>query len=130
MNHNGLENIPNGEYWYLATPYTRYHAGIHMAFVDSARVAGDLIAVGVPIFSPIAHTHPIACYADLDPKDHNIWLPADAALMNKAYGLLIVVLDGWDESKGVKHEIEAFQAAGKPIFLIDPDNLKTQPYVN
>lgn len=107
-------------FWYLGSPYTRYEArgdqpGIFAAFDDVCLAAAYLIRRGVPVYSPIAHTHPIAIMGGIDPLDHSIWLPADQPMMDAAGGLIVVKMPGWQESKGVQHEIEAFEVACKPI---------------
>lgn len=104
-------------YWYLATPYSRYPHGRRRAFEDACALAGRMVRDGVGVFCPIAHSHPIAVVAHLDPLAHDIWLPADAPLMAAAHGLVIGDMDGWRESTGVQAEIAAFTAADKPIFL-------------
>src|ERR1700686_5471517 len=45
---------------YLATPYTQYRDGIEAAFVQAASLAGRLLQARSFVYSPIAHTHPIA----------------------------------------------------------------------
>ena len=102
-------------FWYLATPYSKYSDGLEAAFVEAAKAAAFLTRHGIGVFSPIAHTHPVAVYGNLDPLDHTIWLPADAPMMAAAVGMVIVKMDGWQESYGIKKEIEAFEAMSKPI---------------
>lgn len=113
---------------YLATPYTKYHLGIDAAFVHAAEVSARLLQRGVRVYSPIAHTHPLAIYGNLDPLDHTIWLPFDEAMMDAADCLIVARMKGWDESFGVKHEIEFFAREKKPIIHIDPVTLKIVPW--
>lgn len=108
---------------YLATPYSKYPDGITMGFVEAARLTGKLLEAGYRVYSPIAHTHPIAMYANIDPYNHDIWLPFDGIMMEKSDVLLIARMEGWDKSFGIKHEIEVFQAAGKPIKFLNPQSL-------
>lgn len=108
---------------YLATPYTRYPAGIERAFTDAAKLAARLLHAGVKVYSPIAHTHPLAVYGDLDPLDHSIWLPFDEAMMAKADVLIVARMEGWAASKGIAHEIQYFADRHKPIFDLDPVTL-------
>lgn len=112
---------------YLATPYTKYKGGIDIAFAEAARIAALLLTTGVRVYSPIAHTHPLAIYGNLDPLDHSIWLPFDEAMMEAADCLIVARMDGWDVSYGVKHEIEFFTREGKPVIHIDPVTLKIVP---
>jgi hypothetical protein len=109
--------------FYVATPYSRYEGGIEQAYIDACKLTGKLLKEGWRCYSPIAHTHGIAIHANLDPLDHNIWLPFDEAIMGKADGLIVAMMEGWAESKGVAHEIEFFKKAGKPIVYLDPVTL-------
>ena len=101
---------------YLGTPYTRYAAGIEAAFQDAAALAARLLLSGIHVYSPIAHTHPLAMYGLLDPLDHSIWLPFDELMMRRCDTLIVAHMEGWQESKGIAHEVDYFWRAGKPIF--------------
>lgn len=107
-------------FFYLATPYSRYEAGIGQAHIDACTEAALLIRAGVPVYSPIAHTHPIAIYGELDPYDHKLWLEADRAFMDSAKGLIVCLMDGWEHSYGMQVEIDTFKEAGKPILYMTP----------
>jgi hypothetical protein len=103
---------------YLAAPYSSFVDGIERAFELACQTAGELIQQGVRCYSPIAHTHPIATHAQLNHFDYTIWLPFDEAIMSRCDAMCIVPLEGWDESKGIKHEVEFFDRLGKPVFLL------------
>jgi len=111
-------------FWYLATPYSKYPDGIEAAFVAAAKAAARLIAAGVPVYSPIAHTHPIAIHGGMDPLDHKIWLPADMPMMTAAHGLLVAKLLTWDKSYGIAIEIGEFARSGKPIEYLESADLQ------
>lgn len=120
-----MSDRPKHTLAYLATPYSKYPGGIWPAFIDACRIAARLMQAGIKVYSPIAHTHPLAIFGEIDPLDHAIWLPFDEAMMNVADVLIIAHMRGWDESKGIAHEIEFFAEAGKPIFDLDPETLRT-----
>lgn len=105
-------------YWYLATPYSHVPGGLEVAFWAACRLAALLTKVGVKVFCPIAHSHPIAAIGEIDPTDHTIWLAADQPLMDSAYGLIVAAFPGLAESKGVEAEVKCFAKAGKPIVAI------------
>jgi hypothetical protein len=105
---------------YLASPYSKYKDGLNNAFVEISKTAAALMKDGVKVYSPIAHTHPLAIYGNVDPYDYDIWLPFDAAIMNVSDALVVCEMDGWDTSFGVKHEIDTFIVAQKPIFYLNP----------
>ena len=54
-------------FWYLATPYSKFPGGLDLAAKAASLCAGILIAERVWVFSPIAHSHPIAMASALDP---------------------------------------------------------------
>lgn len=108
---------------YLATPYSKYPAGIEAAFILAAAQCALLLKAGIPVFSPIAHTHPVAIHGDIDPYSHAVFLPADAPMMDAADVLVVVMAETWQESFGIAHEIEAFTKAGKRIVYMVPDEV-------
>ena len=108
---------------YMASPYTRFEAGLHAAFEGACIVAAQLISHGVKIFAPICHSHPIAIHGGIEPLDHGIWLPIDEPLMDAAEALIVVQFDGWDQSYGVDYEVDVFKAAGKDIFYLNPHTM-------
>jgi hypothetical protein len=107
-------------FWYLGTVYSKHTGGIEQAFVEASQQAAILTLAGVPVFSPIAHTHPIAIHGNIDPLDHAIWLEADRTLMEAAKGMIVCMMEGWRQSYGIDHEIKAFQRMGKPIIYMTP----------
>jgi CTP:molybdopterin cytidylyltransferase MocA len=109
---------------YLATPYTKYRAGIEQAAIEAARLSGRLITAGIKIYSPIAHSHAIALASKIDPLDHELWMAADAPFMHAAQALLVAEMTGWQESAGIAKEI--FQKLGKPFYFIDPETLEVK----
>lgn len=118
-----LEDLKKYDLIYVGTPYTKFPAGIEVAFQAACFLTGRLLRAGLKVYSPIAHTHPIAIHGGLDPLDHSIWLPFDAAMMDKADAMIVAMMDTWESSRGVRHEMDAFAAAGKPIYFMDTFDL-------
>ena len=104
---------------YLATPYSKFPGGIDAGFRSACEVAGKLLRHGVTVYSPIAHTHPIAIHGDIDPLDHLIWLPFDEAMMDVCDAICVAKLPSWESSSGVAYEIEWFQSRSKPVFFLE-----------
>jgi hypothetical protein len=111
------------EFWYLATPYSKYPDGIEAAFRAACEQSALLVKAGIPIFCPIAHTHPVAIQGGIDPFDHEIWLPADEPFMHLACGLIFCKLPSWEISYGMNEERKVFTAAGKPILDMEPGSV-------
>lgn len=108
---------------YVGTPYTKYVPDIDAAFTDACKLTAQLLKAGLKVYSPIAHTHPLAVHGGLDPLDLSIWLPFDGAMIDKADAMIVAMLPGWETSTGVKHEIHAFIEAGKPVYFLNPADL-------
>ena len=107
-------------YWYVGTPYSKYADGIHMAAACAAAITGALLKAEVAAFSPIAHSHLVGMEAGLDALDHTIWMPLDEHFMANAHGLIVVMMEGWQESKGLALEVDAFRGTRKPVVYLDP----------
>lgn len=106
-------------YWYVATKYSMHRAGLDAAFDDACDAAVTLTKAGLSVYSPIVHTHCIATRGNINPLDHDFWLAVDDPLMQAAAGLIVVMMPGWKESRGVTEEIAYFRAAKKPIMYLE-----------
>lgn len=118
-----LDDLQKFSLVYLATVYSKYHAGPVVAFEHAAALAARCLGIGIKVYSPIVHTHPIAVYGGIDPLDHKIWLAFDETMMKVSDILLVAKMVGWQESFGIAHEIEFFRERGKPVFYLDLDSL-------
>lgn len=113
---------------YLATPYSKYPSGHEEAWLEACRVAGIFIREGLVVYCPIAHTHPIAHYGQVDKVDHNFWMRVDTPLMNASDALVVVCMPKWRDSLGITHEIKKFEADRKPVFLCTWPKLEIETY--
>lgn len=104
---------------YLASPYTHPHYAIRRARYKAAcRVAAKLIQRGHVIFSPIAHSHGIAKYGL--PTNWDFWETQDRWFLQACDAVVILTLDGWQESRGIAGEIAIAKELGKPIRYLSP----------
>jgi hypothetical protein len=106
-------------YFYLASPYSKWYGGQDDACEVISGIAGRLIQFGVPVFSPITHSHTICKAAGMDFLSYDIWLPVDKPLILGAAGMIVADMNGWSVSFGISKEIEWFREAGKPIWLLN-----------
>ena len=108
---------------YLASPYTHTDASVREArFHQATRAAATLIESGAVVYSPITMTHPIDLLLAEDGATlgSEYWVKFDEAFMNACSKMVILRIDGWSESLGIKREIEFFRAMEKPIEFLDP----------
>jgi Domain of unknown function (DUF1937) len=108
---------------FLSTPYSRYASGLQEAFEGACKLAGRLIINGLNIYSPIAHSHPIAFYGEINPLDVKLWMRLNEPHIKAANAILVGEMAGWKDSDGVKNEMDAFAMAGKPIYFVNPNSL-------
>jgi hypothetical protein len=104
---------------YLASPYSDSDLLIREErFRSACRTAAILMNRGHKIFSPIAHTHPIAVEGKL-PTDWQFWRTYDKAIMEACKEMWILTIPGWVKSKGVQAERRLAERLGIPVLLVD-----------
>jgi hypothetical protein len=107
---------------YLASCYSHADPDVREGrFREACRVAAKLMNEGWTVFSPIAHSHPIA--ASLDPKlvcDHEFWMRQDLPILAACERMVVLRLPGWEKSRGVAAEMQFASANGIPIEYLDP----------
>jgi len=105
---------------YLASPYSHPDTRVRDGRFDAVcAAAARFMTEGHLIFSPIAHTHPIAMRGKL-PTDWALWKKYDHAQLDAATELWVLQLPGWMDSKGVKGEIDYMDIANKPVNYVAP----------
>lgn len=105
---------------YLASPYSHPDPAVREArFQAACRQAAEMLRCGILVFSPIAHTHPIAKYGL--PLEWARWEKYDRIFLEMCSEVWVLTLDGWQESKGVQAEIGIARELGKPVVFVEPE---------
>jgi len=110
---------------YLACPYTDPDPAVRKARFDVATaVAADLIRVGHIVYSPITMTHPIdmVLAGASNTLGSDYWVAFDEAFMEMCSEMVVIRLEGWQRSNGIRREIAYFTDRKKPIRYMDPPN--------
>lgn len=103
-----------GELVYLAAPYSHPDPAVREArFREINRAAGELMAAGTLVYSPISHTHPILEVCGL-PKG---WEAYDRAMLSRCSRVIVLQLEGWEASVGVAAEIRIAEELGLEVAL-------------
>jgi hypothetical protein len=103
---------------YLAGPYSHPDPSVRERRFDAlTNAAADLAAQGHIVFSPITHCHPIDVLLS-EPRDSDYWCAFVEPFMAACSEMLILPLDGWQESVGVMHERAFFEARGLPVNVL------------
>lgn len=91
---------------YLASPYSDDSPVVMEARYEAVlKHTAGLIKDGLTVFSPIVHCHYMAISYDL-PSDISFWRMYDTNMIFLADMFWVLMLDGWQQSKGVSFEIE------------------------
>ncbi|HWE75560.1 MAG TPA: DUF1937 family protein [Stellaceae bacterium] len=108
---------------YLASPYTDTDPAVRLnRFNAATKAAARLIKEGRIVYSPITMTHPL----DLVLAENgatlgsDYWVAFDEAFMECCTEIVILRIDGWEQSKGIAREREFFQKKGRLESFIDP----------
>lgn len=100
---------------YIGSPYTHSDKIVMQnRYNQILRITADLLNQGFHVISPIVHCHPLSIQYNLR-GDFEFWKKYNFALLGKCDILLIVPLDGWINSVGLKAEIIFAQDNGKVV---------------
>ena len=111
---------------YLASPYSHDKATVRRQRYHLAqKCVGHLMLRNIPVFSPIVHCHNVAISHKL-PLDAEYWWNYNRQFLRRSNQLLILAIDGWRESAGVKQEAECASLLGLSTIFVDENggNLK------
>jgi len=104
---------------YLASPFSHDDAAVRDARrVAACKVAARLMHEGIPVFSPIAHSCAIEEHFKA-PEGFNFWMLQDIPILVCASKLVVLMLDGWRESRGVTRELEIARQFCIPTEYLD-----------
>jgi hypothetical protein len=102
---------------YLASPYSHADPLIREARFNAAcQATADMVLAGRAVFSPIVHGHPLVRFGL--PTDWSFWQRFDEEHLQRCDEVLVLRIDGWRESVGVRAEIELAVALEKRVEFV------------
>lgn len=102
-------------YHYLASPYTHDDQSVVERRVSQAmEYTADQLNQGIYVYSPIVHCHELATLHSL-PTDADFWWGFNSTMIRSCKELIVLQLDDWLKSKGVKQEINYAEFLGIPV---------------
>lgn len=121
MNPQQTMPQPNtDEVYYLASPYSHPDPVIkEMRYTIVTAIGAALSLAGFLTIEPIGASHPVAKTFKL-PTGYEFWKRRDRALISHSDGVIVAMMDGWQESVGVTDEIQFAESIGKPVYYLDP----------
>lgn len=114
----------NNKLIYLASPFTHEDKDVMIQrFEIVSKVACHLIGNRkFHVFSPIAHSWPIAKQGDL-PTDWEYWEENCKLFVSRCQELWIVMIPGWETSTGVLAERDYAREIGLNIKYVEPNQM-------
>lgn len=108
--------------YYLACPYSHPKKKVMDArFKEVTRVAAELTKRGLVIFSPISMNHYYSDHVKIS-KSWDFWAEHDKTFLARCDGLIVCMhMPGWDNSVGVRAEMDYAEELGIPIRLLTLD---------
>ena len=104
---------------YLAGPYTdKSTSMMEFRFEAFNRVAALLMTKGHIICSPVSMNHPMVKYGL--PVDWAFWEKFDTAFLEMCTAIYVLKLKGWENSKGLKAELEIAKGLGLKVTYLEP----------
>ena len=108
---------------YLASPYSHSEKQVEQSRFEKAQKAtAALIKQGYSVFGPIAYSHPLATKYDLG-LDFEYWQKFNRSWIDWADSIVVLCIDGWDKSKGIKGECEYAVLNKKPVYFLSFDSI-------
>jgi len=106
--------------YYLASVYSlNADADLRQQRYEYAlKRATEYTLKGIPVFSPIIHSHPMSVVYDM-PCEFAFWEKLDYNYLDNCDALWVLKMDGWEQSRGVQAEIAYCKSIGKRIKFIE-----------
>lgn len=114
---------------YIACPYSHPDPEIREhRYRMSCMAAAKLFQAGIVAFNPLANSVPAVEFGGID-LAHSDWMAIDLPILRRCDELLILGLDDWTKSEGVKSEMFEALANAKPITLIEEKHIELLPRI-
>ncbi len=105
---------------YLASPYSHPDPLVREARFDAAcHATAEMLRAGHAVFSAIVHSHPLVRFGL--PSDWKFWEQIDREHLKRCDEVVVLMLDGWRESRGVQAELRFAAELGKPVRYVIPE---------
>lgn len=108
--------------YYLAGPYSHKDQAImDQREIDHAKCAVELKLQGYSIYAPIPETTALTKLGGLVGTSWKDWRDHDLNLLSRCDEIIIILIEGWRESIGVRGEVKFAIQNDIPISYLDPN---------
>lgn len=106
---------------YFAAPYSDSDPEVtNKRFEIICKKVSNLTSNGFVVISPIIYGHTLIQYKAI-PSDWTFWKTFCQSFLIKCQEMIVLKIDGWDTSIGVKEEIRIAEQLGMNITYIDSE---------
>ena len=103
---------------FVSSPYTHHDPAVQQGRFETVKAyTAKLLSQRLVAFSPIVYCHPLAIAHSL-PGDAQFWKAFNWEMVNHSNAMHVLCLEGWNESSGVKMEMEWADSLSIPISYI------------
>ena len=114
---------------YLCCPYSHSSPTIREhRYHTSCIAAAKLLQAGIVVFNPLANSIPAEEFGKINLR-HDQWMAIDLPILCRSDEILVLSLDGWEQSLGVRKEMFQAMALRKHITLISEADIECLPAI-
>jgi hypothetical protein len=111
--------------YYLAVPYQGSEEEKKYRTELSLKATVEFLRQGISLFSPVIYVNKIAEELNLPSleKRREIVMPYLFEFLTVSKGLILITIDGWQKSWGVRQELKFCHEANIPVFTLQADGI-------
>jgi nucleoside 2-deoxyribosyltransferase len=114
---------------YLACPYSHPDEAVRrQRYHLACRTAAKLMKAGIVVFSPLANSVPAVEFGGLE-LSHAEFMAIDLPILQRCDEILVLALEDWQDSLGVRQELGTALALQKPVTMITEEEIEHLPAI-
>lgn len=114
---------------YIASPYSHLDTDVREYRFERVReFTVHMMQRGFVAFSPIVYAHEMAQTHSL-PTDFEYWQHFNETMMRRSDAICLLCLPGWEESRGITHELDFARDNSLSVFQYNPTSFEVQSFV-
>jgi hypothetical protein len=107
---------------YIASPYSDPDKEVVVErYYQVLQFTADMTKSGLVCYSPIVHCHFMSAWHGM-PTDFKFWREFNLTMLASSKALIVLTLEGWQQSKGVAAEIAYARDHKIPVSWMSPKN--------
>ncbi len=110
-------------FYYLSGPHKGTPEQEAYRIETSLKLTVEFLTQDIYVFSPIVYSIKIAeaLYCSSIEERRQIIFPYLLTFLKASKGMIVVTMEGWKESWGVRQELQFCQENQIPVYTVDPD---------